>query len=75
MITQSEDGKRIYIHLVDYPYAEMVMENMADKIDYIQFLHDASEIKYRKNANNSVNIIVPGIRPDQVIPVIEVFLK
>ena len=75
MITQSEDGKRLYIHLVDYPYSEMVVKNMADEIDYIQFLHDASEIKYRKNANNSVNIVAPGIRPDQVIPVIEVFLK
>ena len=34
LLTQSEDEKRLYIHLIDYPYAELFMENIADKIDY-----------------------------------------
>lgn len=76
LLTQSTDEKRLYIHLIDYPYSELVMENMKDKIDYAQFLHDASEIRFRENANNSnVNFIIPGIRPDTVCPVIEVYLK
>ena len=75
MLTQSEDEKKLYIHLVDYPYAELIAVNLADKIDYCQFLHDGSEIKFRKNEDGSVNFVIPGIKPDMYIPVIEVFLK
>ena len=45
-LTQSEDGSRLYIHLTEYPYAHLEMHNLADKIDYAQFLHDGSEILY-----------------------------
>ena len=75
VLTQSEDGSRLYIHLIDYPYSEMKMGDMADKIDYAQFLHDASEIRFRKNKDGSVNFIIPGIKPNQDLTVIEVFLK
>ncbi len=46
-LTQSEDGKRLYIHLFSYPYGALVMDNLADQIEYAQFLHDASEIKFQ----------------------------
>ena len=75
VLTQSEDGSRLYIHLIDYPYSELKMGNMAGKIDYAQFLHDASEIRYRENADGTVNFLIPGIKPDQEISVVEVFLK
>ena len=45
-LTQSEDGKRLYIHLFSYPYNALVMSHLADKIEYAQFLHDASEIQF-----------------------------
>lgn len=75
VLTQSEDGSRLYIHLVDYPYSELKMKDMAGKIDYAQFLHDASEIRFRENADGTVNFLIPGIKPDQTISVVEVFLK
>lgn len=75
MLTQSEDGKRLYVHLAEYPFSEMVMANMADKIRYAQFLHDGSEIRFRKNKDNSVNFVIPGIKPDQTISVVEIFLR
>ncbi|MBQ9920811.1 MAG: alpha-L-fucosidase, partial [Clostridia bacterium] len=75
LLTQSQDGKRLYIHLIDYPYAELVMDGIADYADYAQFLHDGSEIRFRKNANGSVNFVIPGIKPKMLNPVIEVFLK
>ena len=34
-----------------------------------------SEIKYREESDGSVNFIIPGIRPDVTVPVIELFLK
>ena len=74
-LTQTNDGKRLYIHLVEYPFPSLIVENLADKIEYAQFLHDASELQYKAAADGSVDILLPGNRPRQIIPVIEVFLK
>lgn len=84
-LTQSEDGKRLYIHLIEYPYAFLEMKNLADKIEYAQFLHDASEILYeaneilyvgtKKKSENSVYFHIPDLQPDVIDPVIEVILK
>ena len=88
LITQSEDSKRLYVHLLSYPFNILPMKNMADKIAYAQFLHDASEIKYKVGKPNSmlgfVNVEfdektvyfnLPVVKPDQAVPVIEIFLK
>ncbi|MBQ9807045.1 MAG: alpha-L-fucosidase [Clostridia bacterium] len=94
-LTQSEDGSRLYIHLFSYPYGALVMDNLLDKIEYAQFLHDASEIKYQsistrpvaagsyagsqvgKNGKSEMQVkfILPAVQPDQLVPVIEIFLK
>lgn len=75
VLTQSEDGRRLYIHLLEYPYSELKMENMAGKVDYVQFLHDASEIQFREKRDGSVHFLVPGIKPEQTVSVLEIFLK
>ena len=85
-LTQSEDGKRLYIHLVEYPYAFLEFENLGDKIDYAQFLHDGSEILYTVDTvdhfseahtqkQGLVAFKIPQQIPDMIVPVIEVFLK
>ena len=75
LLTQSVDEKRLYIHLIDYPFAELVMENVSGKFAYAQFLHDGSEIRFRENANGSVSFVIPGIKPECIVSVIEVILK
>ncbi len=75
LLTQSCDEKRLYIHLIDYPFAPLTMKNLADKISYAQFLHDGSEVRYYNKPNNVVAFSIPGIKPDCVIPVIEIILK
>ena len=85
-LTQSEDGKRLYIHLIEYPYAFLEFENLGDKIDYAQFLHDGSEILYtvgsvdhfseaRSAKEGLVAFKIPAVVPNTIVPVIEVFLK
>jgi len=85
-LTQSEDGKRLYIHLIEYPYAFLEFEGLGDKIDYAQFLHDGSEILYtidevahfsegRTSKKGLVAFKIPQQIPDMIVPVIEVFLK
>lgn len=75
MLTQSEDGSRLYVHLVDYPYTALKMADMSGKIEYAQLLHDGSEVAIREKEDGSVSFLIPGIKPEQTISVIEVFLK
>lgn len=79
-LTQSEDGKRLYIHLLEYPFQTLQMPCLAGKIEYAQFLHDASELKYRSTAalvgdTMDNTFILPTVKPNVTVPVIEVFLK
>jgi len=80
-LTYNPKTLRLYIHLMEYP-AGAVGVRFGDKIDYAQFLHDASELKVdevhdTKNDPNGYKhyIRVPVVKPGVEIPVIECFLK
>lgn len=86
-LTQSEDGKHLYIHLQVYPFAFLEMPNLAGKIKYARFLHDHSEILYTEGGtdnwctegqNLTKDVVVfrlPHVKPDILTPVIDVLLK
>lgn len=88
-LTQSEDGKRLYLHLITYPFGQVAVDNLADKIEYAQFLCDASEVRYQlgtftpdansdgaqPKGNNAVFFKLPAVKPHTLVPVIEIFLK
>jgi alpha-L-fucosidase len=78
LLTYNPDTKKLYIHLLAYPMGSLTLKNMADKVKYIQFLHDASEIKFRAGSDEGKNDIVvelPVLKPHSEIPVLEVYLK
>lgn len=76
VFTQSEDGKRLYVHLFEYPFGQLDLSGFAGKVDYAQFLHDGSELLYTENAEKGVlSVKLPIVKPDMVVPVIELFLK
>ncbi len=78
LLTYNPKTNRLYIHLLAYPMGNLKLKNMADKIKYIQFLHDASEVKYRTGngeESKNVNLQLPVLKPPVEIPVIEVILK
>ena len=82
LLTYNKERNRLYVHLVDYPIASLPIK-FSDKVKYSQFLHDASEVKVkiplnvagfpRKDVDPS--FILPVVKPDVEIPVIEVMLK
>ena len=89
-LTQSQDGKRLYVHMIEYPLAYLEMENMSGKIEYAQFLHDYSQIQVieygagqaAEHADlmltmtaDKVGFKLPQVKPDVIVPVIEVILK
>ena len=84
--TQSEDGKRLYIHLFSYPFGYLELPGFAGKVDYTQFLHDGSELLFEeqtishfsegRTASDDLLVIkLPHVKPPVIVPVIEVFLK
>ena len=85
-LTQSEDGKRLYVHLIEYPYSFLELSGFAGKVDYAQFLHDGSEIKMREGETGHFSegqtkdetklvLSIPPVKPNVIVPVIELFLK
>ena len=85
-LTQSVDGKRMYIHLIEYPLKALPLEGFGGRVEYAQFLHDASEILITekiakemgdttKEEKSKVILQIPALQPNQTIPVIELFLK
>lgn len=85
-MTQSTDGKRLYIHLFAYPFAHLQLNGLAGKIEYAQFLHDGSEIKFTDggmthfsheapSGSDLTVLYLPPVKPPVTVPVIELFLK
>lgn len=90
-MTQSVDGKRLYLHLTQYPYGSVDIKGLKGKIKYAQFLHDGSELFFKEMsdtveagrdftdgrdlADGYVTISLPAVKPNQIVPVIEIFLK
>ncbi|HWT58781.1 MAG TPA: alpha-L-fucosidase [Rhizobium sp.] len=84
----TQNGDRLYIHLFNWPYKHLHFDALAGKIEYAQFLHDASEVPWlRPSANtlwantqfpvgeDELTFVLPVRRPKVVVPVIEVKLK
>ena len=78
LLTYNAKTNRLYVHLLSYPMGNLKLKNIAPKVKYIQFLHDASEIKYRAGRDeekNNLNLSLPVQKPPVEIPVLEVILK
>jgi alpha-L-fucosidase len=84
----TQNGDRLYIHLFNWPYRHLHFDALAGKVEYAQFLHDASEVTWLRPSSNSLwtntqfpvsedelTFVLPVRRPQVVVPVIEVRLK
>lgn len=89
-LTYNKKLKRLYVHVLAWPFGAVHLEKMAGKIEYAQLLHDASEIKFKETAKRgadyhgsmqgtvppgTVTLQLPIVKPNVEIPVIELFLK
>lgn len=82
---------RLYLHILSWPFKNIHLVDFGDKIDYAQFLHDGSEVRYSISAAkaddmphdfvkgsvppNTASLELPAEQPPVEIPVIELFLK
>ena len=85
LLTYNPENNRLYVHLLDYPMGRLTLKGFGGKVGYAQFLHDASEIKFGKPRHNvtyqeslkekDIILMLPVVKPDVEIPVIELFLN
>jgi alpha-L-fucosidase len=78
LLTYNPLTKRLYVHLLAYPMGRLTLTEMGDKVKYVQFLHDASEVRFtagRESEKNDINLNLPVQKPPVEIPVLEIYLK
>lgn len=73
LLTYNPKTNVLYVHLLSYPMGKLSL-SFGDRVDYVQFLHDASEIRFT-NKNGICDLSLPIQKPNVEIPVLEVFLK
>lgn len=85
-ITAKED--RIFIHIFSWPFRTIHLKNFPLDIQYARFLHDHSEVTVKRFdpadlihhdlpviAEDEVVLELPVIKPNHLVPVIEIKLK
>jgi len=85
LLTYNPETNRLYVHLLDYPMKWLKLGGFGGKVKYAQFLHDGSEIKFGKPRHNVTHqesleendlmLILPMVKPNVEIPVIELILN
>lgn len=86
LLTYNEKTRRLYIHVLSWPFKSLHLKNYKGKFKYAQLLNDGSEIKYKYDlkpgshttetaGENDVVLDLPVRQPDVEIPVIELILN
>ena len=83
-LTYNPELKRLYIHVMEWPFKALHLDGYKGKIKYAQLLNDASEIRFvervghwgnESEENNNLILQLPVKEPDVAVPVIELFLE
>ncbi len=88
LLTYNPDTKRLYVHLLQWPFKTLYLPNFKGKVKYAQFLHDGSELRYTSRSSadagghttvtageNDLIVDLPVVKPNVEIPVIELILE
>lgn len=85
--TYNAETNRLYLHLLAWPFKSVHLPKMAGRVQYAQFLHDASEVRIRQQrksehehviedaSREDVTLMLPVVKPNIEIPTIELFLR
>ena len=85
----TQRGDRLYLHLFAWPFETVHLPDLAGRVRYAQFLHDASEVRLVEtdpdapasmtdpggSLPGALTLELPVRRPDVAIPVVELFLR
>jgi alpha-L-fucosidase len=82
----TQNGKALYLHVFNWPFRHLHLDGFAGRVAYAQLLNDASEVKrlepgkhgewsISETAEGTLTLELPVVKPDVVVPVIELFLR
>ena len=84
----TQNGRRLYLHLLAWPFRHVHLDGLAGKVEYAQLLNDASEVRMlaidpKVTAQNTrmqgqrgtLTLELPVQKPPVAVPVVELFLK
>lgn len=89
-LTFNPQTNRMYLHVYSWPFKNIHLHGFAGKVEYAQFLNDASEIRFKEGFvpsgidngafkegrdEHTVTLSLPVKKPNVTVPVIELFLK
>jgi len=87
-LTYNPETRRLYVHVLQWPFKTLYLPGFKGKVRYAQFLHDGSEIRYTTSAHADASnhmaitageqdliLQMPVEKPGVEIPVIELFLE
>lgn len=86
LLTYNPESRRLYVHVLEWPFKSLYLKGYKGRIKYAQLLSDASEIKFRTSTSpgshttentgeNDVILDLPVNKPGTAIPVIEIILN
>lgn len=86
ILTYNPSTKRLYIHVLEWPFKSLYLKQYKGKIKYAQLLNDNSELKFRTETKkgshmtentgaDDIIITLPVERPNVEVPVIELVLE
>ncbi|MBO7146901.1 MAG: alpha-L-fucosidase [Lentisphaeria bacterium] len=83
--TWNPKTNRLYLHIYSWPFRFLELQNLGGKVKYAQLLHDMSEIELDEaseaatskapTAAGNISLKLPVQKPDDAVPVVELFLK
>jgi len=59
--TYNPETNRLYLHIFAWPFKKVHLPGMAGKVKYAQFLHDASEVRFRVEKSHEHNALAVSV--------------
>ena len=81
----TQNGKKLYVHVFAWPFKYLLVDGLAEKVQYAQLLHDGSEVlmdavpawqlEQMQIPEGTLVLSLPVKKPNVVVPVVELTLK
>ena len=72
--TWNPETRRLYLHVMNWPFRHILLQGLCGKVAFARLLKDRSEILFDEKEER-VRLQVPVQQPDTEVPVIELILK
>ncbi len=85
-LTYNAAKKRMYVHVLAWPFRHLHLDGFKNRVEYAQLLNDGSEIRFHQDGHQGLNfkglatpetltLELPVQRPQVTVPVLELFMK